>query len=90
MQLSVSNQSNERLMNRLLEKPEPEVKVINTPQETPKPRGPIPWGVKRQMLEAEDREKAKLLRTAAKPIPTEDLEKELDVAGKEREAEAAK
>ena len=69
-------------MDRLLAKPEPEVprefKEITQPKN-------IPWNVRRQMLESEDREKARLMREAPKPISTAELEQELDVAGKERE-----
>lgn len=43
----------------------------------------VSWNIKRQMLEAEDRERARLMREA--PIPTKDLEKELDIATAQRE-----
>lgn len=49
----------------------------------------IPWRVKRQLLEAEDRKKAELLRNAPKPdAEVVDLEQELGLAEKARESEA--
>jgi hypothetical protein len=45
----------------------------------------IPWNVRRQMLEREDRERAKLMKAAPKPESVEDLEKELDLASTQRE-----
>jgi len=79
-QLAFANINNEKLMARLLA--EPKVEVPSQPMEVTIPRN-IPWNVRRQMLEAEDREKAKLLKTA--PVPVEELEKELDIATAERE-----
>jgi hypothetical protein len=79
-QLAFANINNEKLMNRLLEKP-----PVETPQEfkeISKPRN-LPWNLRKQMLEAEDRERAKLINNA--PIPTEDLEKELKIAATQRE-----
>lgn len=61
-----------------------------TPSTSPLGRQ-VPWVVRRQMLEAEDREKAKALRNAAQPatptITTEELEKELNVATETREGQ---
>jgi hypothetical protein len=76
-------QENSKLIDRILEKPE----VIK--QEEQKEFKPIlprhtSWNVRKQMLEAEDRRKAQLLKQQEK-ISTEDLEKELDVVEKERE-----
>lgn len=74
---------NEKLLDRILEKPEvAEIrKAAPVMQQMPKN---VPWNVRRQMLEAEDRERAKILRQVEKADVT-DLEKELDVATKERE-----
>lgn len=79
---------NEKLLNRILEKPEIEPEKPRV--EITPPRN-IPWNVRRQILEKEDREKARLMRDAPKPdkISTEDLEKELDIAARNREAEAS-
>jgi hypothetical protein len=77
---------NDRLLNKLLE-PKSEFPVVNERSESEpiKPRF-VPWGVRKQMLEAEDRERAKLLREAPKPEPIEELEKELINAEQVREA----
>ena len=76
---------NQTLLNRVLQtNTVPEEPKIAPPMMT-KPKG-MPWAVRRQMLEAEDRRKAQLLRDAPKPQDVEELEKELDVATAEREA----
>lgn len=88
LQLEISNHEKELLLARLLEKPsEPVIKQNEEPQVI-RPRT-VPWNTRRQMLETEDREKAKLLRDAPKPIKTEELEKELLSAGQKREAEGS-
>lgn len=74
-QLDISNFEKKQLLERLLnpiqpEKPEPV-------EYEPIPNKNVPWNVRRQMLEAEDREKAKLMRAA--PKSTEILEKELGI-----------
>jgi hypothetical protein len=81
-QLEITNLEKNKLLGRLLEKPEPEVapKLVEVTRPTN-----IPWNVRRQMLEAEDRERARLIKSA--PIPTETLEEELDVAREKREAQ---
>ncbi len=72
---------NERLLDRLLAKPEP---IIETgpPKDMKVPKH-IPWNVRRQMLEQEDREKARLMSQAPQPLKdiksVEELEKELGV-----------
>jgi len=96
---------NQRLLDRMLEKPEPEVRPA-TDNVTPIiPRGrQMPWRVRQQMLEENDRHQAKLMRDAPRPSPViatpadttteqledEVLEKELNNAGQEREAQARK
>jgi hypothetical protein len=81
LQLEISNSEKRQLLERILEKPV----VVNStgPVEMTKPMN-VPWNVRRQMLEAEDRVKARLMREA--PIPTEDLEKEMDIAAEKRDA----
>lgn len=74
-QLEIANHEKEKLLERILEKPEPEVNTQPIPVTQAKN---IPWNVRRQLLEAEDRVKAKLMRDAPKPI--EELEKDLGVA----------
>lgn len=79
-QLAIANIEKSQLLTRLLEKPEPEIKPIQT--EEPKVIRPhMPWAARRQMIEAEDRERARLLREAPKPTNTEDLEQEVISAG---------
>lgn len=82
-QLDVANTECHNLLNRLTAKPEPE--PIKEPPQVTMPRS-IPWSVRRQMLEAEDRERARLMREAPKPASTEELEKELEIAQEQREA----
>lgn len=79
-QLEKSEVERRELLNRLLDKDKPEP-VIQTDEE-PKAITPafIPWRVRQQMLEDEDRKKAQLMRDKTKEI--EDLEKELGVATK--------
>jgi len=75
-QLEIANHNNELLMNRLLEKPEKE--SDKPPVEITRPRT-LSWNIRKQMLEQEDREKARLMREASTPSSTEELEKELGV-----------
>src|SRR5881396_624639 len=73
-QLEITNHNNELLMNRLLPKEE---SVNKEPVEITRPKT-LSWAVRKQMLEREDRERAKLMREASKPS-VESLEKELGV-----------
>jgi hypothetical protein len=73
---------NTKLLDRILEKPTSPVAQEVAPMKVP-PRN-VPWNVRRQMLEAEDRERAKLMAQVTKTDVT-DLEKELDVVEKDRE-----
>jgi hypothetical protein len=82
-QIEISRIENKRLLDRILEKPTVETPSLQ-PMEPTRPLN-IPWNVRRQMLESEDREKARLMAQAPKPISTEELEKELDVATEKRE-----
>lgn len=91
-QLEIANHEKAQLLERLLEKPaEPQTQTA-PPINLKSPRT-VPWAVRRQMLEAEDRRTAQLMRQAPKPaseVKTEDvadLEKELDVVQTEREAQ---
>lgn len=79
---------NEKLLRRVLEKPEPEVRTEAPEMRTMPLKRHLPWRVKQQMLEAEDRERAKAMRNAAQPDTVEDLEKELDLVAAEREAQS--
>jgi hypothetical protein len=77
IQLDESNRERKELLHRLLDKD----KVEPPPaiQEEYKPITPqfTPWRVKQQMLEAEDRKKAQLMKDRAKEIA--ELENELGV-----------
>ena len=81
-QLERLTYENTKLLDRLLKEPE-KVEVSQKPVEVTVPRN-VPWNVRRQMLEAEDRERAKLMKAAPQPVSVEDLEKELDIAEETR------
>jgi hypothetical protein len=93
-QLEFSNREREKLLEALLEKSNPKP-VAELPKEEFKPPSKtIPWKVKKQMLESEDRELAKVLRNKEIELKTiepsvtvgvDDLEKELDEVSKDRE-----
>lgn len=83
---------NERLLNRILEKPVQEIERTVAPEPVSTPRVSL-WSVKKQMLEAEDRAKAQILKKAAKPDNQSvdgmnELESELLNAQINREAES--
>ena len=97
IQVEQLRQDNKTLLDRLLEKPaerEPASPEIFTPIKTSASRH-VPWSVRRQMLETEDREKAKLLKNAPKPADAvsqedvADLEREVGIAAAERESQAS-
>lgn len=93
-QLEIANYEKKQLLERILEKPEPVKDPVRN--ETPMlvPRN-VPWNVRRQMLEAEDRAKAKLMKDAPKPDnetekkETEQFEKELKDATERREKQSS-
>lgn len=89
-QLAIANIEKDKLLARLLEKPEPIPERV--PTEVTRP-AIIPWRVRRQMLQDEDRQKAILMRkakdeankTPTTEVPTEkpttdELEKEVTSA----------
>lgn len=94
-QLNISNHEKAQLLSRLLEKPEPiPERTTAPPPQAVRPTA-IPWKVRQQLLETEDRKKAQLLKNAPKPdapvaevkvADIEELEKEMDIASAEREA----
>jgi hypothetical protein len=76
-QLDESNRERRELLNRLLEPPKPEP-LIKEPEEfKPIQSTFVPWRVRQQMFEAEDRQKARLMKSKKDEI--EELEKELGV-----------
>jgi hypothetical protein len=85
-QLSIANHERELLLQRILTPAPREADRIMAPEpQAVKPRT-VPWNIRRQMLEQEDREKARILREAPQPIA--DLEKELGIVENARENEA--
>lgn len=76
-QLALSNAERQRLLDKLLTTPET---VQQTEQASVKLPISIPWAVRRQMLEREDREQAKLMKSPLAPSKSiEALEKELSI-----------
>lgn len=76
--LSIERQLNKVLLQKLLEKGNSEPSLVQE-KEAYEPIKPqfTPWRVRQQMLEAEDRKKAQLMRD--KQVEIEKLEKELNV-----------
>lgn len=74
MQLSLSNQREKELLSLLVEKNKPQAETITNDKDI-KPISPrnIPWRVKQQMLEEQDRDKARVLAEQAR------IEKELNL-----------
>src|SRR5215203_6618158 len=84
-QLNIANFEKRELLNRITRPDEQTTPPLTTL--TPIMPRMLPWKVKQQMLQAEDRHKAQLLGNAPKES-TEDLEKDLQVAEQTRESEA--
>jgi len=87
MEIARLTSDNERLLNGLLDKSitskeEPKVPIML------KPPSNVPWTVRRQMLEREDRERARLIKDAPKPekVDVSDLERELNIVEEKRDA----
>ena len=75
-QLEIANHNNELLMNRLLSKEE---SVNKEPVEITRPKT-LSWAVRKQMLEREDRERARIMKEVPTPSKSvESLEKDLGV-----------
>lgn len=66
MQLEAANYEKTLLIKALTDKPESETKIDTSELKPIKPRV-IPWHVRRQMLEKDDRAKALSMKNAAKP-----------------------
>lgn len=92
-QLEVANYEKQQILSKLLKEPEP-VKETVAPVITRPVR--LPWPARKQLLETEDREKARIMRNAPKPdVPptvadVAELEKDLKVAEDTRTAEGQK
>lgn len=80
--LERANFEKDKLLSRLLEKPDDRPPVFRDEPQQVVPRN-VPWNIRRQMLEREDREKARIMREAPKPNinpnsgEIEEFEKEL-------------
>ena len=77
MQLAESNAERKELLHRLLDPKQAEPPPIQSEEHIPITPQFTPWRVRQQMLEAEDRAKAKLLKDRVKEI--EKLEKEVGI-----------
>jgi len=91
-QLEIANYEKKLLLDRILATPEKEPERTTAPELVAARPRTIPWHVRQQMLEKEDREKARALRNAPKSdsekIDVSELEKELGVAEKAREQQS--
>lgn len=84
---------NDKLLTRILAVPDPVQERLIAPEPTSKlPPRVNTWAVRRQLLEQESRERARVLKQAPQPTTTstEQLEQELDIAATQREAEGTK
>jgi hypothetical protein len=78
--LSVERQFNKVLLQKLLDKDKLEpLSEVRTEEIKPVMPQFVPWRVRQQMFEAEDRKKAQLMRESAENV--EKLEKELGIYG---------
>ena len=77
-QLAMSERERRELLQRALSPPPSEPLVKESEHPIPITPAFTPWRVRQQMLEAEDRKRAELLRRNAEDV--EKLEKELGVA----------
>jgi len=76
LQVEKLQYTNDQLMSRILNPSNLETRpVVNEVNEAKLPTSHIPWRVRQQLLEKEDREKARLMRDAAKPLA--EVEKEV-------------
>jgi|SRR6188768_1621190 len=77
LQLDESNRERKELLTKLLNPTQSE--PLSVKEEEPQPIRPqvIPWKVRQQMLESEDRKQAQLMRDKKREI--EELEKELGI-----------
>jgi len=94
-QLDIANAQNMRLLDRVTAIPEKE--VVQPPVPVTRPRH-LPFHVRQQILEREDRERARAMREAPKPdsqlvkngeIDVSELEREIGIAEAEREAQSS-
>lgn len=79
-QLSYERTEKTKLLERILELTAPKNEPVEISSEIPEPikQGFVPWRIRQQMLEAEDRQKAKLMREKKDEITK--LEKDTGIA----------
>ncbi len=90
-QLSIANREKDKLLQALLEVNKPKTEETRV-TEKPEPLNPryTPWRVRQQILEEQDRERAKLMKQAARDgkaiekVDTEDLERALEIDTQEK------
>jgi hypothetical protein len=63
--LDESNRERRELLHRLLDRDRPEPPSTSTEEHVPLPSNFTPWRVRQQMLEQEDRQRAKLIKEKA-------------------------
>lgn len=89
MQLSLKNEENKKLLDTILEMNRPKVEIpVEHKSVIPILPKNIPWSVRQQMIEAEDRKAAQIIqernRKLAEQVVDEEvekLEKELEIGG---------
>ena len=96
MELARAHDQNQRLIEIITAKPEPETKISIENLKPILPTRHMPFHVRRQMLEQEDRAKARVIQAQKEALKenvvdeslTSKLEQELDIVATEREAES--
>lgn len=74
-QLAFERSEKERLLNLIIEMNKPQAEVPQEPTEMKEISNVVPWRVRQQMLEQEDRAKAAVIKRK-----TEELEKEVGIS----------
>jgi hypothetical protein len=89
VELAHLHQDNQRLLDKILTPPTAPIERTGDNVTPILPRRGVPWNARKQMLEENDRHKAKLMKDAPKPSPVDTTLEELesDVLSAERERE---
>lgn len=97
LELAHLHQDNQKLLDRILAQPAQPIERVGDTTTPILPRSGLPWAARKQLLEANDRHIAKLMKEAPKPVSVDTtlkelendvLDRDLDNAEREREAEA--
>lgn len=95
-QLGIANREKDILLKKILELTSSKLNIPES-EHVPANANPqplfnrsIPWKIRQQALEAEDREKAKLMRATPRPMTTDEFEKHVSKAEEDRNAESSK